>query len=241
VAPEDDRTDYSQPPMTNWYPGVLNTGKRRYGHPALTGVLPMPWLPLKKGQTLANYVDRDSARAADGGNAVVLTLRRKYSQVRKRGQALFGHSHAGGDAEVEGRGPEGGAAEGGTESSGGDNARAIDPWKDRSSRPLSIDSAPAAPGQVSQSPEQVNRLSFDPASGVIVLPEDDWFFDSDDDYGDSTPTPGVTNGGNGSEHTTGGTDGGLSPTSPTSAQKRHSTYFHHPERRKTIPGAFPRG
>jgi len=30
VAPEDDRTDYSQPPMSNWYPGVLNTGKRRY-------------------------------------------------------------------------------------------------------------------------------------------------------------------------------------------------------------------
>lgn len=23
VAPEDDRTDYSQPPMTNWYDGVL--------------------------------------------------------------------------------------------------------------------------------------------------------------------------------------------------------------------------
>ncbi|KAG8813472.1 hypothetical protein FRC17_001557 [Serendipita sp. 399] len=51
VAPEDERTDYSQPPMTNWYNGVLNTGKRRYGHPALTGVLPTPWLPLKKGET----------------------------------------------------------------------------------------------------------------------------------------------------------------------------------------------
>ena len=23
VAPEDERTDYSQPPMSNWYPGVL--------------------------------------------------------------------------------------------------------------------------------------------------------------------------------------------------------------------------
>ncbi|KAJ3503140.1 hypothetical protein NLJ89_g8565 [Agrocybe chaxingu] len=28
VAPEDERTDYSQPPMANWYNGVLNTGKR---------------------------------------------------------------------------------------------------------------------------------------------------------------------------------------------------------------------
>ncbi|KAF5354076.1 hypothetical protein D9756_007257 [Leucocoprinus leucothites] len=55
VAPEDERTDYSQPPMANWYTGVLNTGKRRYGHPALNGVLPEPWLPLKKGQTLINH------------------------------------------------------------------------------------------------------------------------------------------------------------------------------------------
>ncbi|TFY73230.1 hypothetical protein EWM64_g10782, partial [Hericium alpestre] len=52
VAPEDDRTDY--PPMSNWFNGILNTGKRRYGHPVLTGVLPQPWLPLKKGQTLVN-------------------------------------------------------------------------------------------------------------------------------------------------------------------------------------------
>lgn len=232
----------SQPPMTNWYPGVLNTGKRRYGHPALTGVLPSPWLPLKKGQTLANYVDRDSAKAADGGNAVVLTLRRRYSQVRKRGQALFGHYQAG-DAGAEGGAHEGGAreGEGGAESSGGDTARAMDPWKDRSARPISVASAPVSPDQMSQSPQQVNRLSFDPASGVIVLPEDDWFFDSDDDYGDSTPSPEGTSGGDGSENTAGGTDGGPSPTSPTSANRRHSTYFHHPERRRTIPGAFPRG
>ncbi|KAH9073112.1 DUF221-domain-containing protein [Lactarius deliciosus] len=51
VAPEDDHTDYSQPPMANWYNGVLKSpvlGKKRYGHPALTGLLPQPWLPLKK-------------------------------------------------------------------------------------------------------------------------------------------------------------------------------------------------
>ena len=229
--------------MTNWYPGVLNTGKRRYGHPALTGVLPTPWLPLKKGETLANHLESDSAKAADGGNAVVLTLRRRYSQVRKRGQALFGHHQAGGEMDAEGGAHEGGAAEGGAESSGGDNARAMDPWKDRSAaRPISVTSAPAAPGQPSQSPQQVNRLSFDPASGVIILPEGDWFLDSDDDYGDSTPTPEGTSGGDGSEHAAGGTDGGPSPTSSSApAIKRHSTYFHHPERRRTIPGAFPRG
>src|SRR5882757_7341960 len=140
----------SQPPMSNWYPGVLNTGKRRYGHPALTGVLPTPWLPLKKGETLANYLDRDSAKAPDGGNAVVLTLRRRFSQVRKRGQALFTHHQVGGEMDAEGGAHEGGPAEGGTESSGGDNARAMDPWKDRSVRPISVASAPASPGQPSQ-------------------------------------------------------------------------------------------
>ena len=230
----------SQPPMTNWYPGVLNTGKRRYGHPALTGVLPTPWLPLKKGETLANHLDRDSAKAADGGNAVVLTLRRRYSQVRKRGQALFGHHPVGGEMDAE-SGAHEGPAEGGAESSGGDNARAMDPWKDRSAaRPISVISAPGAPSQTSQSPQQANRLSFDPASGVIILPEDDWFFDSDDD--DSTPTPEGTSAGDGSEHAAGGTNGGPSPTSSSAPpMKRHSTYFHHPERRRTIPGAFPRG
>ena len=227
--------------MSNWYPGVLNTGKRRYGHPALTGVLPTPWLPIKKGQTLANYVDRDSAKAADGENAVVLTLRRRSSQVRKRGQTVLPNNQTGGDADAEGRTHEGGAAEGAAESSGGDSTRAMDPWKDRLGRPISVVTAPATAGQLSQSPQQINRLSFDPASGVIAVPDDDWLDDySDDDYGDSTPTSGGTSGGDGSEHAAGGTDGGPSPTSPTPANKRHSTYFHHPERRKTIPGAFPR-
>jgi calcium permeable stress-gated cation channel len=68
---------------------VSSTGKRRYGHPALNGVLPEPWLPLKKGQTLANYNDNDGdngdIRTKNGDastQAVVLTLRRKYSVMR---------------------------------------------------------------------------------------------------------------------------------------------------------------
>ncbi|BGP55728.1 hypothetical protein JCM8202v2_003335 [Rhodotorula sphaerocarpa] len=40
-------TDYSQPPLSEMYPGVLNTGgSSRYGHPALFGALPEPWLPV---------------------------------------------------------------------------------------------------------------------------------------------------------------------------------------------------
>ncbi|KXN82921.1 hypothetical protein AN958_02004 [Leucoagaricus sp. SymC.cos] len=77
VAPEDERTDYSQPPMANWYSGVLNTGKRRYGHPALNGVLPEPWLPLKKGQTLVNH-NNGTQHTKNNGQTVVLTLRKRY-------------------------------------------------------------------------------------------------------------------------------------------------------------------
>ncbi|KAF9352036.1 hypothetical protein BGX26_010078 [Mortierella sp. AD094] len=46
----DRYTDYQQPPMT-LFPGVLNSGLRRYCHPALAGPLPTLWLPLKKGDS----------------------------------------------------------------------------------------------------------------------------------------------------------------------------------------------
>ncbi|KAF9197158.1 hypothetical protein BGZ49_002561 [Haplosporangium sp. Z 27] len=46
----DRYTDYQQPPMT-LYPGVLNSGLRRYCHPALAGPLPTLWLPLKKRES----------------------------------------------------------------------------------------------------------------------------------------------------------------------------------------------
>ncbi|KDN52828.1 DUF221-domain-containing protein [Tilletiaria anomala UBC 951] len=47
VAASDRHTDYREPPSQGTYfPGVLNTGRRRYGHPAQTGVLPELWLPI---------------------------------------------------------------------------------------------------------------------------------------------------------------------------------------------------
>ncbi|CAG8434402.1 1370_t:CDS:10 [Diversispora eburnea] len=45
-AAPDLYTDYSQPPMT-LYKGVLNTGMQNYGPPALVGILPWLWLPVK--------------------------------------------------------------------------------------------------------------------------------------------------------------------------------------------------
>ncbi|KAJ7083663.1 hypothetical protein B0H15DRAFT_850317 [Mycena belliarum] len=227
VAPEDERTDYSQPPMANWYSGVLNTGKRRYGHPALNGVLPQPWLPLKKGQTLSNNDHRGSPRLSKDTNdqAVVLTLRKRPSIRRPPSQFILGDNASSGSVAAQSESSEAGASS--------------NPWQEsrRSSAPLS------------------HRLSFDPASGVINLPDDaDWLqeddADSDEDLGTqigdlensvasladlAAPEP------NGSgEETMLRAPISASPTTP-SRLSRYGTYFHHPERRRqVIPGAFPR-
>ncbi|CAG8818416.1 3162_t:CDS:1, partial [Racocetra persica] len=49
-AAPDLYTDYIQPPMT-LYDGVLNTGMRNYDAPALVGILPWLWLPVKRDKT----------------------------------------------------------------------------------------------------------------------------------------------------------------------------------------------
>lgn len=98
VAPSDKRTDYSQPPMNNFYYGVLNTGRRRYAHPALSGSLPQPWLPA---------VDRPRA-FGDGAKerrGVVLSLRRKKGKMLRRSQAELLDPEE--DAEDGGEMPEG--------------------------------------------------------------------------------------------------------------------------------------
>ncbi|KIY73172.1 DUF221-domain-containing protein [Cylindrobasidium torrendii FP15055 ss-10] len=205
VAPEDERTDYSQPPMANWYRGVLNTGKRRYGHPALNGVLPEPWLPLKKGQTLVNH-DHAGPRTRDGDQAVVLTLRKKPSlNPRRRAHPPYG--------EERGEVPPPSTS-----------TEALD------MRPPLVQRSQTAPVPLH------HRLSFDEASGVIMLPENDgWMGDEvdseEEDFG--TPTPPEQDD-----------DGEAALSHPIPASPRHSrygTYFHHPERRRQqIPGAFPR-
>ncbi|KAF9561728.1 DUF221-domain-containing protein [Agrocybe pediades] len=229
VAPEDERTDYSQPPMANWYSGVLNTGKRRYGHPALNGVLPEPWLPLKKGQTLVNS-DRNGSRPQrePGDQAVVLTLRKRYSVARPKGGR--GQSSDNQESNVPGpSNPDGAGA-----TSPLDPESLIDPWQDAHSN--------------SRRPQPqrtlTHRLSYDHASGVIMLPEDsEWLEeeeDSDeDDYGtehglDQSITESVAS------DNAGGSATPASPGQPLSRLSRYRTYFHHPERRRqSVPGAFP--
>ncbi|KAK2460006.1 hypothetical protein APHAL10511_008012 [Amanita phalloides] len=238
VAPEDERTDYSQPPMANWYSGVLNTGKKRYGHPALNGVLPEPWLPLKKGQTLVNSSARNGTRSTGLAQAVVLTLRRRLSGFRRGGRRLVDEGH---EFLQNRRVPK---------FSGGIPGETRNPWEDTIS---DAEQGTLRDNRASGSTLH-HRLSFDPASGVIMLPDNgDWLIDdtehsSDDEDiysgGDAAPERAVaesvfnedvdSNGGD--------TSMNLVPTSPTSPSRlsRYTTYYHHPERRKqSIPGAFP--
>jgi hypothetical protein len=102
LAPADARTDYSQPPMGGYFSGVLNTGRRRYVHPALAGVLPSPWYPRAAEESLesqattgmetstpsstqADLEAGTSARAdSRKGMAVVLSLRRKVVRLARK-------------------------------------------------------------------------------------------------------------------------------------------------------------
>jgi len=81
-------------------------------------------------------------------------------------------------------------------------------------------------------PHISNRLSYDQATGVIMLPEgSDWLGeDSDSDAEYMSSAENLENSDNVSAlpHL----------RTPT---KRYATYYHHPERRRqSIPGAFPR-
>ncbi|KAL1741606.1 hypothetical protein HDZ31DRAFT_45065 [Schizophyllum fasciatum] len=224
VAPEDERTDYSQPPMANWYSGVLNTGKRRYGHPALNGVLPEPWLPLKKGQTLVNSHRVPKDASGNGEPAVVLSLRKRSSVVHRR------RSVAAQDLRTSD------AAAGNDPSLNAD----VNPWQQESPSRPSQRRARTAPAPLH------HRLSFDQATGVINLPDDEsWLddedVDSDEDYGAVVHDPALRASASGAGAAGEGSTAGDSVAEGTpSRTSRYGTYFHHPERRRLqIPGAFP--
>nr|XP_019005258.1 uncharacterized protein I203_02105 [Kwoniella mangroviensis CBS 8507]OCF68719.1 membrane protein [Kwoniella mangroviensis CBS 8507] len=187
VAPSDRRTDYSQPPMNNFYFGVLNTGRRRYAHPALSGLLPTPWLPVK-----AKFGDG----AKEGGKrSVVLSLRRKVAKNLQRERGANG-----GDTPDSGNGsgsgiPEGwstgqslrpsksstslkkpstspGEGAGGSRSgSYGATGDSSNPWRDPTPPPSELN----ASGMLRK------KISFDPGSGVIALPEHNIWGDEEED------------------------------------------------------------
>ncbi|KAF8193023.1 hypothetical protein BJ912DRAFT_1094023 [Pholiota molesta] len=240
VAPEDERTDYSQPPMANWYSGVLNTGKRRYGHPALNGVLPEPWLPLKKGQTLVNNDNGNHRPSREPGDqAVVLTLRKRYSVARPRGSGTRPTSQ---DSRA-GPGPSTLAQLDPSTAPPpvvADPTTVIDPWQDAGSHHRR---ASGSHGQREHHHRVLShRLSYDHASGEEET-------ESEEDYGgatenglDQSVTESMLNepvGGAGAQGV-GGTGGAGGGGGPLARLSRYGTYFHHPERRRqTVPGAFP--
>ncbi|GAA5866760.1 hypothetical protein JCM1840_004257 [Sporobolomyces johnsonii] len=91
-------TDYSQPPLSDSYPGVLNTGSKRYGHPALFGSLPEPWLPVPSEPREA--VEGELPQAVKDA-LVVVDLRRGWRNLKKAARkgvsAMPGISRIGGE------------------------------------------------------------------------------------------------------------------------------------------------
>lgn len=176
VAPADSRTDYSQPPMNMFYDGVLNTGRRRYAHPALSGRLPRPWLP-------ANARDPQFGDGAAERRGVVLSLRRKVAG-RFKGSKNKYTDGTGSNAQNPGDEPPRVLVVGSTTPGDGTNAQSnwstpSNPWRD----PSPVPSAPAAPERCSPA-----RMSFDWGSGAMAFPDEHAWCDSEDDHeGDTTP------------------------------------------------------
>jgi len=244
--------------MQNWYPGVLkyvslhctlycttnqhySTGKRRYGHPALTGVLPQPWLPIKKGQSLANRIDQEDG-PKNRDQAVVLTLRKRYSRtaVRRENDAspnknkatitnMWDESAPGPSSSVNIPSSRIRA------NSTGHISNVSDPWRDRDLEPEGANGRPS-PRHARTAPLS-HRLSFDHATGVITLPDDgEWLLQEEDSDSEEGGTSREA-----TQHEGEPTGPDAEVTSPTelSSGVRHRTYYHHPEKRRTIPGAFP--
>jgi len=213
-------------------------------------------LPLKKGQTLTNNENGNHRRPPkdSGDQAVVLTLRKRYSagprrsgrrQSRDRRQSLDRRQSQ--DSRREGGSTSAAGVVGPDGSSTVDPTVINNPWED--AKPGTTTSIPRRTYR-HHAPPLRHRLSYDHASGVIMLPEDgDWLQqdgeDADDDDSDDEPNyEGTTTNGLETEsiHNEESSSAVDAPSSP-SRPSRYGTYFHHPERaaarrRQSIPGAF---
>lgn len=182
--------------MNSFYHGVLNTGRRRYAHPALSGSLPKPWLPA---------IDRPRA-FGDGAKerrGVVLSLRRKKGKMLRRSQADLLDPSDEQVAEEGGEIPEGWATgdilrdgstrpasaihtpperrgdddqegEGEREGESGDNlsrtpSSISNPWGDPTPQP----SSSSLTQRQRQQQQHQQQRSYDASSGMIALPDDE--------------------------------------------------------------------
>lgn len=111
------------------------------------------------------------------------------------------------------------------------SASSVNPWRD----------AGAGPSQAvpSASYSRPRRLSYDAATGIMNLPDDDGWMtpDADADSDDDVNAHGGDSGGAtpGSEEENGHSQG---TGSGTRVGRRTSTYWHHPERKRAISGSF---
>jgi hypothetical protein len=162
--------------MNNFYSGVLNTGRRRYAHPALSGSLPIPWLPAIK----RDRVFGDGAKERRG---VVLSLRRKMGKKLKRKDSGLGNGAGNGsipDGWMTGDGLEpgdGSMGAGNRERGRGFSSTQLanDPWRD----PMPTPTTSASMNPVDRMRRQT---SYDPVSGIIALPDEHiWDDDEEDD------------------------------------------------------------
>jgi hypothetical protein len=186
VAPSSKHTDYSQPPLNNFYNGVLNTGRRRYAHPALSGKLPFPWLPaVAKTRAFG-----DGAKERRG---VVLSLRRKTASKLNRGQR-GGSEEAASDGSAQAKSGAANLPEdwmprdrwdeaSGLETAGADSQNETRQIGSSSSSSSNVN--PWGDPQASSRPRPSRReLSFDPGSGVIALPDEANVWDDQESEGD---------------------------------------------------------
>ena len=105
----DKYTDYRQPPMM-LNPGVLDTGLKRYGNPALIGILPQLWLPIKDGEQnkpLAPSKRFSSHRLSSGFNKSpghsandLAKLLRRAQSARQKQVGLLDHHHCEGENNI---------------------------------------------------------------------------------------------------------------------------------------------
>ena len=202
----------------------------------MNGVLPEPWLPLKKGQTLTNNDRNGNHRPPkdSGDQAVVLTLRKRYSVAQRRSerrQSLDSRQDVGSTSMTGIVGPDG---------SNVDPTVTNNPWED---------ARPGPRRTYNHAPPLRHRLSSDHASGVIMLPDDgDWLQEEGDDDDDSDE-PNYKGAANGLENESILNEDSIvgAPSSPSQQLRpsRHGTYFHHPERVaarrrvQSVPVVFP--
>ena len=162
--------------------------------------------------------------------AVVLSLRKRYSVVRRGGRtSATRNSVPTRDVPIQ-DGVGSSTANSGELSGDVTN----NPWEEST----------AGPSNLSRPHHTLShRLSYDFGSGVIVLPDDGIWLEDVDSDSDVDDGIGDMAGEQASPELAAPKDGqGVAdgPDGSGPSKTRYGTYFHHPERRwQSVPGAFP--